>query len=213
MAQIYGAVNHPIKPETLMKYVILMLILELVLVSAVAEETTYSLHLDKNTVNIQANDGSKITLSVGRLFYKDKNGGTIATEDSYLVEVIDDHSPRIIDALNGHTVSFQLVDVDENKGNEVLAFYYSGGHQYGVKIYKVEGTEIKPLKTQPGSSNMRSVKLNGKDIVVENEERNDDGITFIDTDIYRVVGYECKLVKTEKTTVPNKDAKTANTKK
>jgi hypothetical protein len=184
-----------------MKYVILIFLLVFVLVTAVAEEINYSLRLEKATVSLQASDGERMRLSVGRLFYKDGDGDTVATEDSYIVEVIDDHSPRIIDALNGQTVSFQLADLDEDKGDEVLAYYFAGGNQYGVKIYKVNGTEVTPLKTQPHSSNMRSVTLRGKDIVVKNQGATAEGVRFFSTETYRIVAGGCKLVREEKQVV------------
>jgi hypothetical protein len=123
----------------------------------------------------------------------------VPANESYVIEVIDGGYPRIIDVLEGHSVKFQLVDVDEKKGDEVLAFYFSGGNQYGVNIYRVEGIEVKPIKTQPGSSNMRSVRVTGKEIVVKNQERNVEGVRFISTEVYRVAGGDCKLVRKEET--------------
>jgi len=41
---------------------------------------------------------------------------------------------------------------------------------------------------------MRSIRLIGNAIVVKNQERNAEGIGFISTDTYKVIGGDCKLV-------------------
>ncbi len=46
-----------------------------------------------------------------------------------------------------------------------------------------------------------SAKLNGKDIIVKSEERNAEGIRFITTETYNMVGGDCKLVRESKTVV------------
>jgi hypothetical protein len=115
-----------------------------------------------------------------------------------MVEVADEGDPIIVDRLNGPLVSFQLADVDENKGGEVLAFYFNRGNQYGVRIYKLDGINLTPLAAQPVSSNVRSVKLSGKNIVVENEQIAADGHRFISRDTNKVTAGNCELIKEEK---------------
>src|SRR6266540_3292135 len=173
-----------------MQYCILILVLLVTNVSA--GESGISLQLETNSVAFRAKDGQKITLCVGKLFYKERDGAIVPANESYVVELIGDSYPRIVDRLDGHSVSFQLADVDENEGDEVLVFYFAGGNQYGVKLYTVHGIEIEPVKTQPHSSNIRSAKLNGKDIIVKSEERNAEGIRFITTETYNMVGGACK---------------------
>ena len=46
---------------------------------------------------------------------------------------------------------------------------------------------------------MHSVKVEGKNIIVENQEFIDEHSAYIYTDAYRVGGGECKLVKESKT--------------
>ena len=165
-----------------------------VLLAITATGADFHLRLEDNSVEFRTKDGDKVKLCSSKLFYEEKDDGFVPATERYVVEFVNDR-PRIIDGFDCHTVSFQLADVDDNPGDELLMFYFSGGNQFGVKLYEVRGIDVTPLKTQPHSSNMRSVKVKGKNIIVETEEHNLDGGRFISTEIYSVMGGECKLVK------------------
>lgn len=92
------------------------------------------------------------------------------------------------------------------RSQDLLVFYHSGGNAYGVKIYKIDGVDIVPLKTQPVSSNMGSVKFHRKQITVENWEFDNPASNSITlyTDTYHVVGDECQLIKEDKEIFPDK---------
>ena len=184
-----------------MKYCILFVFATF---SCLALEFNFSLRFQEKPepVILHTRSGGTVTLGAAKLFFKDKDGDTTPTEESYFVEVSDNGYPIIVDTLKGPVVSIRLADVDENKGDEVLVFYSAGAHQYGVNIYTIEpilGTEVTPLKTQPVSSNMRSVEVKGKDIIVKNEEIGADGKRFLSTATYNVAKGDCKLVREEKT--------------
>jgi hypothetical protein len=183
-----------------MKYCILFVFATF---SCLALEFNFSLRLQEKPepVILHTRSGGTVTLRAAKLFFKDKDGDTGPTEESYFVAVSDNGYPIIVDTLKGPVVSIRLADVDENKGDEVLVFYSAGAHQYGVNIYTIEpilGSEVTPLKTQPVSSNMHSVEVKGKDIIVKNEEIGDDGKWFLSTATYNVVHGDCKLVREEK---------------
>jgi hypothetical protein len=180
-----------------MKYCILFVFATF---SCLALELNFSLQIQEKPepVVLHNRNGTTVTLAGAKLFYKDENGDTGPTFDGYFVEVINTNYPIIVDMLKGPVVSLRLADVDENKGDEMLVFYIAGTHQYGVNIYTVDGTEVTPLKTQPVSSNMHSVEVKGKDIIVKNEEIGDDGKRFLSTATYNVVHGDCKLVREEK---------------
>ena len=189
-----------------MKYCIFLF---LAAFSCLALELNFSLRLQEKPepVILHTRSGGTVTLGAAKLFYKDKedkDGEMTPTEESYFVEVSDNGYPIIVDTLKGPVVSIRLADVDENKGDEMLVFYSAGAHQYGVNIYTIEpilGSEVKPLKTQPVSSNMHSVEVKGKDIIVKNEEIGADGNRFISTETYHVVRGDCKIVGQEKTPI------------
>jgi hypothetical protein len=159
----------------------------------------FSIRPEGDAVTILGLNGDTATLRAAKLFYKD-GGGTLPTQEDYLVEIVNNSYPRIVDMLDGRVSNIQLADVDENKGNELLVFYFAGGNQYGVRIYTINGIEVKPLISQPVSSNMRSVEVKGKDIVVKNEELSAEGKRFISTETYSVAHGDCKVVREEKTT-------------
>lgn len=161
----------------------------------------FSIRPEGKGVTIHGLSGETVALTGGKLFYKNEEDITGPAEEDYLVEIINNKYPRIVDMLDGRITNIELADVDENKGNELLVFYFAGGNQYGVRIYTVNGIDVKPLKSQPVSSNMRSVKVQGKDIVVKNEGIGADGKRFVSTDTYTVAKGDCKLVREEKTAV------------
>jgi hypothetical protein len=154
----------------------------------------FSIRPEGDAVTIHGSNGDTATLRAAKLFYKGEEG-TLPTQEDYLVEIINNSYPRIVDVLEGRVSSIQLADMDENKGNELLVFYFAGGNQYGVCIYTIHGIEVKPLKSQPVSSNMRSVQVKGNDVVVKNEEIGANGKRFVSIDTYSVTHGECKHVQ------------------
>lgn len=167
---------------------------------------TLNLRTGTNALSFQAGYGDKIVLSVGQLIYKDEDGDTVPTADSYIIEVINGHYPVIVDGIDGCCLSFKLANIDETNGQDLLAFYHAGGNAYHVKIYKIDGVDIVPLKTQPGASNMGYVKIQNKRITVENQEFSDNpasSLIYLYTDVYRVVGDECQLIKEDKQILSN----------
>jgi len=158
----------------------------------------FSIRPEGDAVTIHGSNGATATLRGAKLFFKDADGTMVPAEEDYVVEIINNSYPRVVDMLDGRVSKMQLADVDENKGNELLVFYFAGGNQYGVRIYTVNGIKVKPLKSQPVSSNMRSVQVNGGDIVVKNEQIDADGKRFISADTYKVAHGDCKLVREEK---------------
>lgn len=184
-----------------MKYCILFVFATF---SCLALEFNFSIRLQEKPepIILHTRNGATVTLGGAKLFFKDEDGEMTPAEEGYFVEVINNSYPIIVDTLKGRVVSIRLADVDENKGDEVLVFYSAGAHQYGVNVYTIEpilGTQVTPLKTQPVSSNMRSVEVKGKDIVVKNEQIGPDGKRFISTDTYNVAQGDCKLIREEKT--------------
>jgi hypothetical protein len=177
-----------------MKYLFFALFLLLTRFSILAEPIAYTMRLETNTLSFKAGYGDKVTLSVGMLFYKDQDGDTGPTADSYIVELVNNY-PQIIDSFYyGHHISFQLIDLGKDNTNNLAIFYHSGAHQYGVRIYKIVGIDITPLKTQPDTSNMGSVKIKGGDIIIGNQEIESDGTINQSIGFYRVVGDNCELV-------------------
>ena len=85
---------------------------------------------------------------------------------------------------------------------KLLVFITRAQNQYCLKIYRLDGIDIIPLKTQPVCSNMGSIRLKGEDIIIENLEIDIDDTTSLDTDTYQVVGDECKLLRGEKKVLP-----------
>jgi hypothetical protein len=167
--------------------------------SIAAAQPDFGLRLEGERLDLQATNGQRISLQVAALLYRQADGALAPANERYVVQLPDGASPKIIDILDGHSVKLQFAELDEEKGYEVLAFYFSGGNQYAVNIYRVEGVNVRPLRTQPASSNMRSVQATGKDIVVKNQGYDADGAPFITTDTYRVVKGDCKRVREEKT--------------
>lgn len=168
-------------------------------------QTLTSLRNDTNTLSFQARYGDKITMYVRHIFYKDEDGDTVPTADSYVLEVVNGHYPIIVDGICGDNLSFQLSPSDGTNEQELLIFYHAGGNAYHVKIYTIDGVDINPLKTQPGGSNMGYVRFKGNYVTVENQEfnnGNDDDSTSLYTDTYQVIGDECKLLKEEKKNLP-----------
>jgi hypothetical protein len=158
----------------------------------------FSIRPEGDTVTIHGSNGETAALRGAKLFFKDEEG-MAPTQEDYLVEVINNSYPRIVDMLEGRVSKIQLADVDKGKENELLVFYFAGGNQYGVRIYTIHGIDIKPLKSQPVSSNMRSVRVKGNEIVVKNEEMGADGKRFVSIDTYTVAHGDCKHVQGEKT--------------
>src|SRR5437868_9224958 len=156
--------------------------------TCVASETNFSIRLENKPepLMLHTNNGGTVRLNGARLFYKDEDEDMTPTEDGYLVQVINNRYPIIVDTLKGPVASIRLADADEIKGDELLVFYCAGAHQYGVHIYTIDGTEVTPFKTQPVSSNMHSVQIKGNEIVVKNEETDANGKWFISTDTYKV---------------------------
>jgi hypothetical protein len=99
-------------------------------------------------------------------------------------------------------VSFQLATMGGTNEPKLLVFYHAGANQYCLKIYRLDGIDIIPLKTQPVCSNKGSIRLKGEDIIIENLEIDIDDTTSLDTDTYQVVGDECKLLRGEKKVLP-----------
>jgi len=161
----------------------------------------FSIRPEGDAVTIHGTNGTTVTLRGAKLFFKDEDGTTGPAEEDYLVEVINNSYPRIVAMLDGRVSKIQLADVDGGKENELLVFYFAGGNQYGVRIYTVNGIDVKPLKTQPVSSNMRSVQVKGNDIVVKNEEIGADGKRYTSTDTYKVADGDCKHVREENTAI------------
>ena len=191
------------RPDPLFSPSIIVVLLSLV-TRIFATEPDYHLRLESQSVDIRAANGQTITVVTAKLFYKNNSGISAPSNESYILSVIDGKYPKIIDAVEGHSVTFQLVDLDEVKGPELLVYYFSGGNQYAVKLYGVQGIDITPLETQPGSSNMRSIKIDGKKIIVENEERISESEAFILIDSYAVLGGKCKLLGEQKRVVRKK---------
>jgi hypothetical protein len=161
----------------------------------------FSIRPEGKGVTIHSSSGSTAVLRAAKLFFEDKEGITSPAEEDYLVEVIGNDYPRIVDMLDGRISKTQLADVDGGKENELLVFYFAGGNQYGVRIYTIRGIDVKPLKSQPVSSNMRSVQVKGNDIVVKNEEIGADGKRYTSTDTYKVADGDCKHVREENTPI------------
>lgn len=168
---------------------------------AFATEPDYALRVDGESVDIQAARGQKITLVTAKLFYKIDEGVLIPSNETYVLSVLDGSYPKIVDVLEGHSVSFQLADLDEIEGSELLAYYFAGGNQFAVKLYRVKGTDITPLRTQPGRSNMRSIRIDGKKIIVENEERISRNKALVLIDSYAVIDGNCKFLGEQKRAV------------
>jgi hypothetical protein len=185
-----------------MRYVFCILVFHAASLFTVLGQTLSRSDTETNTLNYQTRDGDKVTLSVRNLLYKDKDGDTLPTQDRYVFELINGRYPRIADYIYGEDLSFQLSRIGGTNRQELLIFYHTGGNMFGVKIYRIDGVDIIPLKTQPFASNMDSIQFKGEDIIVENQEfNNDDSITFY-TDTYRVVDDGCKLLKEEKDILP-----------
>lgn len=195
MACSYGVLKKMV--SMLMKYCIPVVSVLFAWVSMAAD---FSVRPEGDAVTVSGSAETTVTLRAGKLFYHDADG-TLPTQEDYLLEVVNGSYPRIVDMLNGRISNIQLAVTNGNKGRELLVFYFAGGNQYGVRIYSVNGIEVKPLKSQPVSSNMRSVKVRGSSIVVQNEEIGADGKRFISTEVYSVAEGDCKLIREEKTAV------------
>lgn len=187
-----------------MKYLLFALGLQLAQCSALGGQITYSIRVATNGLHFKAGYGDAIELSTGKLFYELQHGVKVPTDDTYLVENINGY-PRIINVLDGHDVTLQLTNIDHTNKRQLRVFFHTGASQYGVRLYKVNGMDIVPLSTQPVNSNMGSVKVNGMEIVVKNQECNNDGTITICTDTYKVVGDNCKLLREEKVKVANNE--------
>jgi hypothetical protein len=177
----------------------------------VTGQTLGMVRSDTNTLSFQARYGDKVTLSVRHIFYKDENGDTGPTADSYILEVVNGYYPVIVDGIYGHDLSFQLLPNDGTNEQKLLIFYHAGGNAYHVKIYTIDEVNIIPLKTQPVGSNMGHIQFIGKNITVENQEFNNDNSASLYTDTYQVVGDECKLIKEEKKILPPEIKNSAKT--
>jgi hypothetical protein len=166
--------------------------------TCIALGADFSVRPEGKGETIHSSFGGTAELRAAKLFFENKEGITGPAEEDYLVEVIDNDYPRIVDMLDGRISKIQLADVDGGKENELLVFYFAGGNQYGVRIYTINGIDVKPLKAQPVSSNMHSVQVKGNDIVVKNEEIGADGKRFVSVNTYTVVHGDCKRVLEEK---------------
>src|SRR5258708_39570222 len=105
-----------------MKYCILFVFATF---SCLALEFNVSLRFQEKPepVILHTRSGGTVTLGAAKLLFKDKDGDTTPTEESYFVEVRDNGYPIIVDTRKGPVMSSRLTDVDENKGGEVLLFY------------------------------------------------------------------------------------------
>lgn len=188
-----------------MKWLLCALIFETAYLFDASSQTISRLPADTNTVSFQSRNGDKVTVSVRHLLYKDEDGAVGPTAESYVFEVIDRDYPIIVDGIYGDHLSFELSNIGGTNGQDLLVFYHSGGNQFGVKIYTIDGVGISPLKTQPVSSNMGYIQLKGKEIIIKNQEFKIDSSTThatLYTDTYQVVSNECKLLKEQKEILP-----------
>lgn len=89
--------------------------------------------------------------------------------------VLDPGKPDavIVDRIDGHTV--RLAETIIEKIRFVFAYYQAGGNQSAVTVYVFTDSQLLRLRDQPPSSNMRSLVLDGRFLVVENEETDKKG--------------------------------------
>jgi hypothetical protein len=163
--------------------------------TCVASEQDLKLRLSGPSTKFKTSSGETISLNSAKLFYKDENGDIGPAAEDYLVMTFGNKYPQIVDMLPGPVSSISLTNTDVKGENRLLVYYFAGGNQYGVRLYEVKKeSEIVPFKTQPISSNRRSVNVTKNRIVVENEEIGSEGNHFITTDTYVLTGGDCKLV-------------------
>lgn len=79
----------------------------------------------------------------------------------------------IVDRIDGHTV--RLAENTVEKIRFVFAYHQAGGNQYAVTVYVFADHQLLRLRDQPPSSNMRSLAIDGRFLVVENEETDKNG--------------------------------------
>ena len=171
-----------------------------VAVSRGADLRAPSLVLDKNALSVTVDAKESVTVCTARMSYLASDGALMDTEDSYLLQ-FDYGSPTILDKIPGFKVSLELRDVNDDGKIELLAFFSAGAHQYGVRVYKIDGRRIFPLFAQPRTSNMHSVKFVNGEIQVETQQRVAVREAIIETSRYRIEGDKLVLVGTTKRTI------------
>lgn len=136
-----------------------------------------------------------IEISVVKLLFLDRSGDLIPSNERYIVLHQENGYPIIGACISGHTVDLKLKDVDEDQDLELLVFYFSGGNQYALELFEISKGKIIPFKNQPNSSNMRSIEVKNKKIIVKNILSTDNVKRKITSDVYVLSNGDCILSK------------------
>jgi hypothetical protein len=132
-------------------------------------------------------------LVAGKLFYKESSGYCVPTNETYLVSVLDGGYPKIVSALNGHTPKAEMVKL---AGEDfLLIFYFAGGNQYVLRLYKFCDGLLKEVNTPIFASNIRSIELVDDIVLVKNQVHSDGGEAVIESESYRYQDNQFVLVK------------------
>lgn len=132
-------------------------------------------------------------LVAGKLFYKESSGYCIPTNETYLISVLDGVYPKIVSSLNGHTPKAEMVKV---AGEDfLLIFYFAGGNQYILRLYKFFDGLLKEVNTPIFASNIRSIELVDDIVLVKNQAHSDGGEVVIESESYRYQDKQFVLIK------------------
>ena len=138
---------------------------------------------------------SSMKIGVAKLLYCDKSGDFMPTNERYIIIYSDDAYPIIGSIILGHTVSLKIEDVDGDGELELLSYYFAGGNQYVLELFEISEEKLFPFRNQPGSSNMRSIEIINKKIIVKNNVFTENGERKVEEDIYNIKNGYCEKVK------------------
>jgi hypothetical protein len=128
-----------------------------------------------------------------KFLFKNKEHGHIEpANEHYICIYLQDNYPIINTIIYGHTLSLETRDIDKDNELELLVFYHAGGNQYALELFEIQEDKLLPFKHQPGSSNMRSIKIIDNKIIVRNLENNND-VRKIVIDNYKIINGDCVL--------------------
>jgi hypothetical protein len=145
------------------------------------------LQLDDNAVSVELGSGQRITACTARLEYIDNDGFPMPTHDGFLV-LFGGGEPTVVGTIRGFKISLELRDVDGDGRMELLAFFHAGANQFGLSLFRIGRYEVVPLRDQPTTSNMRSIKVADGEVHVEVNKGLSANEAVIETHRYRLDG-------------------------
>ena len=180
-----------------MKRLSLLLALSFATSLCCATTAPINMELIGSRVALKKTAAGSIDVQAGKLLYRDHNGESDETGETYLVLFVND-VPSIVDRIQGFGLKCEVVDINEDGNKELLCFFHAGANQLQLRMYKITSGEtvgegIIPLSPTL-SSNMAYIKIAQKTIEVRNDEPREGSDKSVVTTRFRVAQKSSILV-------------------